>query len=160
MKWSVCLAMDLLLVRPLLVYFISLEIYLLWLVRSHHIVEIGDLPQPSSLGHPSDEKVIRSLDITHQEPKQDILPPPEGPPNTVVQDGRSNSYGFISPIMANPNVVHSKESEHRARDSSLPPYFAVSPYHVVFSSICNQYYIHVFVFSETNFFLVFYMKIL
>ncbi|XP_031375457.1 GBF-interacting protein 1-like isoform X2 [Punica granatum] len=96
--------------------------------RNHLIVDIGDHPQPSSLGHEevppsSEEKVLGSGDFTHGEPKQDTLLPPEGPPNPVVQDGPSNSFGFIPPMLANPNVVHSEGSEPQARDISRPSYF-------------------------------------
>lgn len=108
--------------------------------RGHHIVGISDHPQPSSLGHeevpssPEKEEVLGSLELTCEEPKQETLLHPEDPLNPVIQDAPSNSFGFISPILANPNAVHSEGSEPQARDISRPLYFAVSPYSVVLYS--------------------------
>lgn len=120
-------------------------------LRSHRIVDINDHPQPSSDVHPSEEKVTGSLDITDQEPKQGNLPPPEGPPNPVGQDCLSNGFGFISPIIVDQNVVHSKESEPQVQDISIPSYFDVSPCPAFSSAIDCHNWIHVFVFSVYKF---------
>ncbi|KAK4795482.1 hypothetical protein SAY86_013476 [Trapa natans] len=91
-------------------------------LRGHHVVDIVDHSQPTSNVHPSENNVISSLDMTHQEPQQDKLTPSEACPNPIVQNGQSNGFDFISPIISDQNG-YSKVSESQVPDISIPSYF-------------------------------------
>ncbi|KAK4753337.1 hypothetical protein SAY87_022135 [Trapa incisa] len=72
----------------------------------------------------AEKKLLDSLESTNEKPKQDTLLLPEDPPNPIVQDASGNNFDFISPILTNPNAMHSEGPEPRAQDISHPPYFS------------------------------------
>lgn len=76
---------------------------------------------------PSEEEPLNAMNFANDDPKSDTLLPPEVPQHPVVHDIPSNTFGFISPILA-PPTMQSDVSETQGQDISRSSYFTVRLY--------------------------------